>query len=141
MAEAPWISTFVALALIPVAFFFTHAYFSGRRKWGFHKITGTVGILWDLSLSIFYMLFRLTGAQVEGSILDITPELVIYFAVHGIVAVVVIALELSMLTTGLLQWRWRKPIKWHKKLSTPLYVLWFAAFLSGEIVYLVYYVL
>ena len=75
MAVAPWISTFIALALIPVAFLFTHAYLSGRRKLPYHKVTGTVGILWDLSLSLFYMLFRLTGANVEGGILDIRASL------------------------------------------------------------------
>lgn len=141
MADAPWMSTFIALALIPVAFLFTHAYLSGRRKLPFHKITGTVGVVWDLSLSIFYMLFRLSGASVEGGVLDITPSMVIYFAVHGMVAAVVIALEFAMLGTGLIQWRTHRPIKWHKRLSSPLYLLWFAAFLSGEIVYLAYYVL
>ncbi len=141
MAEAPWISTFIALALIPVAFLFTHAYLSGRRRLPYHKVTGTVGVLWDLSLSLFYMLFRLTRANVEGGILDITPGLVVYFAVHGIVAAVVIALELAILGTGVIQWRTHKPVKWHRLLSSPLYVLWFVAFLSGEIVYLVYYVL
>lgn len=141
MTEAPWISTFVAVALIPVVFFFTHAYLSGRKGLPYHKLTGTTGVVWDLSLSIFYMLYRLTGAEVEGSVLDITPSMVAYFAVHGLIAVVVIALEVIMLSTGLLQWRRGKPIKWHKKLSLPLYVLWFAAFLSGELVYVVYYVL
>ena len=141
MADAPLVSTFVAVALIPVAFFFTHAYLSGRGGFGFHKVTGTVGVLWDLSLSIFYMLFRLSGAEVEGGILDVTPGLVVYFAVHGIVAAMVIALEIGMLTTGVVQWRRKVRSIWHFRLSTPLYVLWFAAFLSGELVYLVYYVL
>ncbi len=141
MTAAPAISTFVAVALIPVAFFFTHAFLSGRGGLKYHKLTGTVGVVWDLSLSIFYMLFRLSGAEVEGGILDITPELWIYFAIHGLVAAMVIALEIAMLSTGLLQWRTKKPSTWHSRLSTPLYVLWFAAFLSGELVYIVYYVL
>jgi len=140
MPDAPWISTFIAVALIPVAFLFTHAYLSGRRKLPYHKLTGTVGIVWDLSLSIFYMLSRLVGTSVEGNILDITPGLVIYFALHGIVAVVVIAMELAILGTGIFQWRTRKPMKWHKLLSNPLYLLWFVTFLSGEAIYLIYYV-
>jgi len=141
MADAPWISTFIAVALIPVAFLFTHAYFSGRRKLQFHKFTGTAGIVWDLTLSIFYMLFRLTGGEVEGSALEITPALSVYFAAHGMIAILVIALEFTMLGTGLLQLRRRVPVKWHSKLALPLYILWFAAFLSGEAVYIVYYVL
>lgn len=141
MSDAPLISTFIAVALVPVAFLFTHAYLSGRRKLPYHKLTGTVGIVWDLSLSMFYMLFRLTGSSVEGNILDITPGLVVYFAVHGVVAVVVIAMEFTMLGTGIIQWRTRKPMKWHKHLSNPLYLLWFVTFLSGEVIYLIYYVL
>jgi uncharacterized membrane protein YozB (DUF420 family) len=87
------------------------------------------------------MLFRLAGTSVEGSILDITPGLVVYFAVHGIVAVIVIAMELTILGTGIVQWRTRKPMKLHKRLSNPLYLLWFVTFLSGEVIYLIYYVL
>jgi uncharacterized membrane protein YozB (DUF420 family) len=87
------------------------------------------------------MLFRLAGTSVEGSILDITPGLWVYFAVHGIVAVIVIAMELTILGTGIVQWRTRKPMKLHKRLSNPLYLLWFVAFLSGEVIYLIYYVL
>jgi uncharacterized membrane protein YozB (DUF420 family) len=141
MTEAPFISTFIAVALIPVAFLFTHAYYSGKRRLPYHKLTGISGIVWDLSMSVFYMLFRLLGGQVEGGIIDIHPELIAYFAIHGIVAAVVILLELGILTTGIWQWRNRRANSWHRKLSTPLYILWFAAFLSGELVYLVYYVL
>jgi len=141
MSEAPFISTFIAVALTPVAFLFTHAYYSGKRKLPYHKLTGITGIVWDLGMSIFYMLFRLFGGPVEGGIIDIHPGLIAYFAIHGIVAAVVILLELGILTTGIWQWRKRKPNIWHKKLATPLYILWFVAFLSGELVYLVYYVL
>jgi len=141
MTEAPWVSTFVAVALIPVAFFFTHAYLSGRASRPYHVVTGSVGVVWDLSLSLFYMLYRLFGGKVESHILDITPGLWIYFAVHGLIAVVVIALELTMLTTGFVQWRRKKRIALHRKLAMPLYLLWFAAFISGEVVYIVYYVL
>lgn len=141
MAPAPFISTFIALALIPVAFLFTHAYLSGKRKLPYHKLTGITGIVWDLSMSIFYMIFRLFGGSTDSGILDINPQMWAYFAVHGVIAVVVILLELSILGTGLLQWRLKKKLPWHGRLSNPLYLLWFAAFISGEVVYLVYYVL
>jgi uncharacterized membrane protein YozB (DUF420 family) len=141
MSEAPFISTFIAIALIPVAFLFTHAYFSGKRKLPCHKLTGITGIVWDLSMSVFYMLYRVIEGQAEGGILDSHPELIAYFAIHGIIAAIVILLELGILSTGVWQWRKRSPSAWHRKLSTPLYILWFAAFLSGEVVYLVYYVL
>jgi hypothetical protein len=141
MSEAPFISTFIAVALIPVAFLFTHAYLSGRNGLPYHKLTGSIGIVWDLSMSIFYMLFRLFGGETEGGIIDINPDLIAYFAVHGIVAAVVILLELAMMATGIWQWRKKCHSIWHRRLSTPLYILWFGAFLSGELVYLVYYVL
>lgn len=141
MTEAPWISSFVAVALVPVAFLFTHAYLSGRNHRPYHVVTGSVGIVWDLSLSLFYMIYRLFGGEVESHILDITPGLWVYFAVHGLIAAVVIALEVTMLTTGVLQWRRGKPILLHRKMAPVLYALWFAAFISGEVVYVVYYIL
>ena len=136
MTEAPLISTIIAIGLIPVAFLFTHALISGRRKLRYHSVTGTAGVVWDLGLSIFYMLYRLFGGEVK-----VDPGLVAYFAVHGLIAAVVIALEITMLSTGLLQVIRKKKFLLHKRLSIPLYVLWFGAFLSGEVVYLVYYVL
>jgi len=133
MAEAPFVSTFIAVALIPVAFLFTHAYLSGKKKWRYHKITGTTGILWDLSASFFYMIAR-TSTVVTGGLL-------IFGAVHGMIAAVVILLEFIVLGTGLLQWRTGKKSNLHKKTTPILYVLWFIAFISGEIVYIVNYML
>ena len=140
MTAAPWASTLVAVALIPVAFFFTHAYISGRRRLKYHTVTGTVAVIWDLGLSIFYMLYRVFGGQVEGATLDISGVLLAYFIAHGMIAVVVIALEIIILATGLLHLYMKKDQKWHNKLAPYLFVFWFAAFLSGEMVYLVNYV-
>lgn len=141
MSAAPFISTLVAVALIPVAFLFTHAIVSGRRKLRYHSVTGGVGIVWDLGLSIFYMLYRLFGGNVESHVLDIDPGMVVYFAVHGLIAAVVIGLELVVLATGMIQVVRKKKVLLHKRLSLPLYVLWFGAFLSGEVVYVMYYIL
>lgn len=141
MTAAPWASTLVAVALIPVAFFFTHAYISGRMKLAYHSITGTIAVIWDLGLSIFYMLYRVFGGQIEGSTLDISGVLLAYFIAHGIIAVIVIALEIIVLATALLHLWKKRGLKWHKKLAPYLFVAWLAAFLSGEIVYLVNYVL
>ena len=133
MAAAPFVSTFIAIALIPVAFLFTHAYLSGKRRLPFHKLTGTVGILWDLSASLFYMIFRVSS-QVTGAVL-------IFGAVHGTIAAIVILLELIVLGTGLLQWRTGKKSNIHTKTTPILYLVWFIAFLSGEIFYIVNYIL
>ena len=141
MVSAPLASTFVALALIPVAFFFTHAYLSGRRGWRHHILSGTIAVAWDLSLSIAYMLYRTLGGQTDGSVLTITPAMSTYFAVHAVIAVLVMLMEIAILVTGYLQWKSKTTILWHRVLSNPLIVLWFLAFLSGEVVYLVYYVL
>jgi uncharacterized membrane protein YozB (DUF420 family) len=133
MGAAPFVSTFIAIALIPVAFLFTHAYLSGKRHLPYHKLTGTVGILWDLIASFFYMIFRVSS-QVTGAVL-------IYGAVHGTIAAVVILFEFIVLGTGLLQWRTGKKSNLHKKTTPILYVIWFIAFLSGEAFYIINYLL
>ncbi len=133
MASAPFVSTFIALALIPVAALYTHAYYTGKRKLPYHKLTGPVGVLWDLSASLLYMLARTTVV--------VTGGLLIFGAVHGTIAAVVIVLELIVLSTGLLQWKTGKKSSLHKRLTPILYVVWFVAFISGEILYIVTYVL
>ena len=140
MTDAPWISTFVALALIPVAFLFTHAYLSGKRRLAYHSVTGSIAIVWDLGLSVFYMLYRVFGGQMEGTELDVSGALLAYFIAHGIIAVIVIALEIVLLATGLLFLFRKKSSKLHNRLAPYLYIVWFAAFLSGEVVYLANYV-
>jgi uncharacterized membrane protein YozB (DUF420 family) len=126
---------------MPVALLFTHAYFSGKKRTKLHLVTGMTGIVIDLSFSIFYMLYRTAGGATEGGILSVAPGMMVYFAVHGVIAAVVIALELAMLGTGFLQWRRKKPNSGHRRLALPLYALWFIAFLSGEVVYGIYYLL
>ena len=133
MGAAPFVSTFIAIALIPVAFLFKHAYLSGKRHLPYHKLTGTVGILWDLIASFFYMIFRVSS-QVTGAVL-------IYGAVHGTIAAIVILFEFIVLGTGLLQWRTGKKSNLHKKTTPILYVIWFIAFLSGEAFYIINYLL
>jgi uncharacterized membrane protein YozB (DUF420 family) len=96
-------------------------------------LTGTVGILWDLIASFFYMIFRVSS-QVTGAVL-------IYGAVHGTIAAIVILFEFIVLGTGLLQWRTGKKSDLHKKTTPILYVIWFIAFLSGEAFYIINYLL
>jgi hypothetical protein len=133
MSAAPFVSTFIAIALIPVAFLFTHAYLSGKRHLPYHKLTGTVGILWDLSASLFYMIFRVSPQMTGGDF--------IYGATHGTVAAIVILLEFIVLGTGVLQWRTGEKSSIHTKTTPILYVLWFVAFLSGEAFYVIHYLL
>lgn len=141
MNGAPFVSTFIAIALIPVAFLFIHAYLSGRRKWKYHNITGFTAIIWDLSLSIGYMLFRTFGGKIEGNSLEMTGLILIYFITHGLIAIIVILLELSVLTTGVLQWKNNKKINWHRRLSNILFILWWFAFITGEMFYIVSYLI
>lgn len=129
----------IAVGLIPVAALFVHAYISGNRGLGLHKVTGTAAIVWDLSMSVFYMLYRAFGGEIRGESLEIEGLLIVYFAVHGLIAVAVIALEIIMLTTGMIQWRKGTKSRWHRTLAPYLLVLWFATFISGEIVYVVTY--
>ncbi|MFH1227695.1 MAG: DUF420 domain-containing protein [Planctomycetota bacterium] len=140
MIKAPLVSTIVAIGLIPVAFLFIHAYLSGIKKWRYHAFTGISAICWDLSMSIGYMIYRALGGTMEGSVIVLKGAVLAYFIVHGIVASAVIILELSVLVTGIIQWKRKTPIKSHRKLATILFPLWWFAFLSGELFYLVVYV-
>jgi uncharacterized membrane protein YozB (DUF420 family) len=133
MTTAPLASTIIAIGLIPVAFLFIHAFLSGRGKQSIHPITGTLAITWDLVMSIGYMLLRTVT-------ITLTPILTVYFGIHGAIAVLVMSLEIAVLAIGILQVRKKTPNKWHGKLAKILFPIWWFAFLSGEIVYLIMYV-
>ncbi len=133
MTAAPLASTIIAIGLIPVAFLFIHAFLSGRGKQGLHPVTGTIAITWDLAMSIGYMLLRTVT-------ITLTPLLTVYFGIHGAIAVLVMALEISVLAVGVWQVRKKSPNKWHRRLVKYLFPIWWFAFLSGEIVYLLMYV-
>jgi hypothetical protein len=140
MTVAPLASTIIAVGLIPVAFLFVHAFLSGRGKNRFHPVTAVLAISWDLTMSIGYMLYRTFGGAVEGSSLTLTPTLTAYFGVHGAVAVGVMALEFSVLGLGISQLRQKTTNRWHGKLTKVLFGVWWFAFLSGELFYLIMYV-
>jgi hypothetical protein len=141
MAEAPLISTIIALSLIPISFFFVHAFLSGLKGWRFHKTTAAIAITWDLVMSLGYMVVRMFGVGVGSSSLEITGPLIAYFIFHGTTALVVIGLEFAMVGTGIWQWRKNKKTIWHKRVSKVLFVLWWIAFATGEIFYIAVYIL
>ncbi|MFQ6090989.1 MAG: hypothetical protein ACE5LD_06095 [Candidatus Bipolaricaulia bacterium] len=141
MERAPLVSTIIAIGLLPVAFFFVHAFLSGLRGWRYHKTTGLLAVSWDLSMSIGYMLYRTFGGEVEGGALQLGGPILAYFAVHGLVALIVMALEVAVLVTGLMGWRREDPMPVHGRLAKPLFFLWWFAFLSGELFYLVIYII
>ena len=142
MTAAPFASTFVALALIPVAFLFVHAFLSGRAKKRFHPVTGFAAIVWDLTVSIGYMLYRTFGGAVNGETLHMTPLMNAYFmVVHVPVAIVVMTLEILVLVTGFWALRTKKSNRIHRVLTSPLFYIWWFAFLSGEVFYIIMYVL
>ena len=87
------------------------------------------------------MLYRTFGGAVEGSTLRLTPTLNVYFGVHGAVAIVVMALEVTVLVMGLSMLKQKAPNRWHPKLTKILFGIWWFAFLSGEIVYIALYML
>jgi hypothetical protein len=139
LAVAPLASTIVSIGLIPVAFLFVHAFYSGWKKKLFHAASGIAAIAWDLSLSLGYMLYRSFGGSVEGASLQLSPTLTAYFAVHGAVAIVVMILEVAVLGTGARQLQLKKKLSLHGKLAKILFGLWWFAFLSGEIFYIAMY--
>jgi uncharacterized membrane protein YozB (DUF420 family) len=141
MTAASLASTIVAVGLIPVAFLFCHAFLSGRRKNRFHPVTGVLAISWDLTMSIGYMLYRSFGGAVEGASLQLTPTLDVYFGVHGAIAVLVMSLEVAVLAIGLSQLKQKASNRWHGKLAKILFFVWWFAFFSGEIFYIIMYML
>ena len=141
MVAAPLASTIVSIGLIPVAFLFVHAFLSGWKKKRFHAVSGIVAIVWDLSLSVGYMLYRSLGGAVEGVSLQLSQTLTVYFAVHGAVAVAVMILEVAALGTGVRQLQLKKKLTLHGKLAKVLFGIWWFAFLSGEIFYVAMYLL
>ena len=141
MAEPSLVSTVIAIGIIPVAFLFLHAFISGRKKWRFHKVTGTIAIAWDLTMSSGYMIVRALGLDVGGSTLEMKGAILLYFIVHGTMSAIVIMIELGVLATGIFNWKSGKKTAWHGRLSKALFAIWWFSFLSGEIFYLVNYVL
>ena len=65
MTVAPIASTIVAVVLVPVAFLFCHAFLSGWRKMRFHPVTGVIAIVWDLTVSIGYMMIDHLAEQLK----------------------------------------------------------------------------
>jgi len=142
MTTAPFASTFVAVALIPVAFLFVHAFLSGKSKNRFHPVSGVAAVVWDLSVSIGYMLYRTLGGAVNGSTLQMSALVNIYFmVVHVPVAIVVMTLEILVLITGFWALKTKKNNRFHSKLTASLFYIWWFAFLSGEIFYIIMYLL
>jgi uncharacterized membrane protein YozB (DUF420 family) len=88
------------------------------------------------------MLYRSFGGVVEGSAVDLSqPTFIAYFAVHGAVAAIVMALEIVVLALGIKKMRSKTPNKLHGKLAKVLFGVWWFAFLTGEIFYIVMYLL
>jgi hypothetical protein len=73
--------------------------------------------------------------------IEMTPLLTAYFSVHGLIAVLAMALEITVLAIGILMVKRKAPNIWHRKLTKVLFGLWWFAFLSGEIVYIAMYLL
>ena len=140
MNNAPIASTIIAFALLPVAGLFVHAYISGIRKRASHSFTGMLAIKLDLLVSIGYMIYRSFGGQVQGSTIHLEGAILGYFIVHGTVSLVVIILEITILCERFINRK--KPVtRFHAKAGKILFFIWWFAFLSGELFYLVYYVI
>jgi len=141
MTPAPIASTIVAIALIPVAFLFCHAFLTGWRKKHFHYVAGIIAIIWDLTVSIGYMMYRAMGGAIEGATLQVTSAVNAYFMVHIPVAVLVMSLELVVIGTGLRNLKTGTTNEWTRRLMKTLFAIWWLAFLSGEIFYIVMYLM
>jgi uncharacterized membrane protein YozB (DUF420 family) len=134
-------STLIAVLLLPVAFLFTHAFITGRNRGSGHSKAGLVALISDLVMSLGYMINRYLTAGSGGGSLHLSGWILNLFIIHGIVSAIVILLELGVLATGVLTWRGRIRGPWHRRLTYVLFPLWWFSFLSGEVGYLLLYVL
>ena len=141
MSKAPFVSTLIALGLIPVAFLYIHSFVAAIKKWKYHSLTGFLAVAGDLIISIGYMLFRTFGGKMNGESIDLTGKILYYFIVHGIVSSLVLILELAVLILGIRQMVKKSHIKAHATLGRILFFVWWFSFLSGELFYIIKYVL
>ncbi len=141
MPDPSLVSTLIAVALIPVAILFTYTLLSVRKGWKHHRLTGLIAIIWDLTISIGYMVLRSVGGGVGDGSLELTGGVLAYFIIHGILASIVIVLELLTLFLGWSKMKGNEVGKWHGKVSNVLFFLWWVTFLSGEVFYVVHYLL
>jgi uncharacterized membrane protein YozB (DUF420 family) len=138
MPEPSTMATVITVGLIPIAFLFVYTYLSGKKGWRYHKLTGIVAISWDLTMSMGYMIWSIIGE--DESTLELSGGVLAYFIIHGTIAVAVIILELVTLFLGIMKWKEKEIGRLHSKVSTILFFIWWFAFLSGEVFYLVYYI-
>lgn len=88
------------------------------------------------------MMYRTFGGSVNGSTLQLTPLLNAYFmVVHVPVAILVMSLEIIVFALGLWQLKKRTANRWHGKIAKALFFIWWFAFLSGEILYILLYMI
>jgi hypothetical protein len=137
--NAPLASIIVAVGLVPVAVLYVHTFWSGFGRRPSHAWTGITAITGDLVLSIGYMLFRTFGGEVGGSTFHPQGAAVLFFAFHGLIAAVVIVLEVWFLVSAVGYFRKGTMPKGHARVSKPLFVLWAITFLSGEGLFLFQY--
>jgi hypothetical protein len=136
MKTIPLVSTFIALALIPIAILYVQAFCSGTTHKRKHTINGVIAVTGDLVLSFFYMLYRTLGGAVNGHVFHPKGLLLIFFILHGSIALVVVLLEVIFLYFGIRYFISRKLPFAHKYLTRILFPLWAITFFSGEAIYI-----
>ncbi|HTX72108.1 MAG TPA: hypothetical protein VMC79_04720 [Rectinemataceae bacterium] len=140
MHHAPLASTMVALGLLPVAVLYVHTFISGFKRLPGHRVTGLIAVMGDLALSIGYMLYRSFGGRIGDSVFRPTGLVLDAFIVHGMIAVIVILLELWVIVSAVHYHRTKTMYAHHRWMSKLMFVLWSLTFLSGELVYIALYI-
>jgi hypothetical protein len=140
MHKAPIISTIIAIGLFPIALLYIHAFISALKKKNSHHITGTVAILGDLLISLTFMIYRSFGGKIGDNSIHLAGYILLYFIIHGIVSMAVIALEITMIVNAIYFYKNKKMNRYHRNLGRILFIIWWAAFISGEVFYIVNYI-
>ena len=141
MENAPLISIVHAIVLLPLAVLFVYSFIAGIKKWRFHAQTATLAIVLDLTVSVAYMLNRLLGDKFSDSEANFTGAVLVYIIVHGIIATILIIMEIVVLVERFTNYR-KKPItKFHTIMSKVLFFTWCFIFITGELFFFYVYML
>jgi flagellar biogenesis protein FliO len=141
MDKAPLISIIHAIVLLPLAFLFIYSFVAGKKKWKFHAQTAALAIVIDLIISVAYMLNRLLGDKFSDSQANFTGGVLVYIIVHGIIATILIIMEIAVLVERIINHRKKPKTKFHTIMSKVLFYTWCFIFITGELFFAYVYLL
>ncbi|MFV0342590.1 MAG: hypothetical protein ACK5JH_06805 [Anaerocolumna sp.] len=141
MENAPLISIIHTFARIPLLFLFVYTFVGGFKKWRYHAQTGAIAVTIDLLLSIAYMANRLLGDRFSDSQADFTGWVLVYIIIHGIIATILIVMEVLLIIERIKNARTNPWTRFHRVMSRMVFFTWCFIFVTGEFFFVYTYLL